>query len=117
MARARKRPEPEIVDVDEAEGDRDYVMARLASASVSLKASAEAIDEALALFNNPDDDKKGKERKELVATALETAGCATRALEAAEGLIPNVDFELGEPWDDDEEDEEEDDDEDEDEDE
>lgn len=104
MARARKRPEPEPED-DGGVVVNDFVMARLASALASLKASESAVLDALALFNNPDDDDKGKERKELVATALETVGCATRALEAADETIEDVDFEAAEPWDDEDDDE------------
>ena len=101
MARARKR-RPEPVEDDDDEDDEninDYVKARLASALASLEASKSAVLEALALFNNPDDDDKGKERKELVDTALEAAGCATRALEAAEEVVEDCDFTEPEPWD------------------
>lgn len=87
-------------------------MARLAAARVSAQSAVNAIDEALELFIEVDEDAKGKDRTELVETALESVGCATRALEAAEEALPGVDFEECEPWDesdDDDEDEDEDD--------
>ena len=96
---------------------RDYAMARLAAARVAAASAVSAIDEALDLFVEVDEDEKGEERTELITTALESVGCATRALEAAEEIMDQVDPEECEPWDegdDDEEDEEDDEDEDED---
>lgn len=83
--------------------ERDFVMARLAAAAVSARGAADALDEALAIFVNPDEDDKLKERKELLATALEGLGCATRAAESAEEIIDQVDPEEREPWDDEDE--------------
>jgi predicted ATP-grasp superfamily ATP-dependent carboligase len=91
---------------------RDFVMARLAAARASAQASIDAIDECISVFVNPEDDKKAKERTELVDAALESMGCATRALESAEEFFDQIDPTEGEPWDEEEpedDDEEEDD--------
>lgn len=95
--------------------ERDYVMARLAAARTAAQSSIEAIDEALALFVDPEEDARGRQRKELIDAALEAAGCVARALEDAENVLPDVDYEECEPWDSDEEEESEGDDEEEDE--
>lgn len=92
--RARKRLR---IEVDAT--SRDYVMARLAAARASATALIESVDECLNLFVDPDEDDKGKERKELVDAALESAGCTTRALESAEEMLPHVDMKEVEPWD------------------
>ncbi len=99
MPRARKKVRMEV----ELEATpRDFVMARLAAGRAAAQASIEAIDEALNLFVDPDQDKKGKERKELVESALESMGCASRALESAEETIDQADMAEYEPWDEDE---------------
>ena len=103
-ARRKEREAPEV-EIDPSE--RDFVMARLGSARASAQAAIDAIDEVLNLFNNPDEDKKGKERTELVTDALEAIGASTRALEMAESTMDQVDFLECEPWDEDGEPEEE----------
>ncbi len=104
MARARKQPDPEPEeekDDDELEiTERDYVMARLAAGRNAAKAACDAIDEAIALFVNPDDDMKGKERHQLVDDALQSLGAATLATQAAEEVLPDVDMGECEPWED-----------------
>lgn len=111
MARKSKvDPDDEWDDDDEEEEDeeaeaeavRDFVMARLGAAAASLTAARNAVDTALECFVNPDSDAKGKERREAIEEALEGAGAAARALEAANEEIGEVDFELGEPWEDEE---------------
>lgn len=117
-------PRKKDTDRDRAEAredaafDRDYLMARVAAALVSADAAKMTCTEILATFVNPDDDKKGKTRKQLIDDALEAAGAAQRALEDAEAAFDEADseaFALGEPWEDaddgdeDEEDEDEDD--------
>lgn len=115
MAKARKKKrkheddaddEIEVVDEAEDEADeddaieRDFVMARLAAARTSFQAAIDAIDEALALFVNPDDDDDGGEREELVDTAVEAAGAGTIALQSAETAWGEADESvaaLGEP--------------------
>jgi len=113
VARALSR-RTEVVEV---ENPRDFVMARLMAARASLQAAVEAIDDAAGAFVNPESDKKGKDRKELVADALEATGSASRALEAAEGsMAEDFDAEVWadrEPWEDDEDEEEDEDEEDE----
>lgn len=110
MGRAKRRP-VEIEEEDELDEEtiaRDAVMARLAGARASLQASIESVDECLTLFVNPADDKSGKERKELLESALEAVGCASRGLESAVEGLPDIDPTEGEPWDDDEEDDDDD---------
>ena len=99
MAKTRRKPEPEI-EITE----RDYVMARLLAARSAAQDALNAIDEAAELFTNPDEDKKGKHRVELVDTALEASGAASRALESAQEVLDDVDMQEGEPWDDESED-------------
>jgi hypothetical protein len=60
----------------------------------------------MGLFVNPDEDRRGGKRKDCVETALEALGIASRAVEAADEVLPDVDFEEGEPWDDGEDDDE-----------
>ena len=79
---------------------RDFVMARLYAARVCAQGAVEAIDEAIAYFVDPDEDDEGEERTELIESALENAGMATRALESASEAMEAVDPEECEPWDD-----------------
>jgi len=97
-----KEPEPDVREEDELDDVRDFVMARLAAGRALAAEAVKECDEALALFVNPSEDAKGKDRKEAVASALETLGSASRAIEAAEEALPDVDYEMGEPWEDDE---------------
>lgn len=96
LSRAKEREE----DEEDAALNRDFLMARVGSAQVSLRAALSALDDFMALCVNPDEDKGGEERRELVDTALEAAGCATRALEAVEPVLESaeLEFEIGEPW-------------------
>lgn len=86
---------------------RDFVMARLAAAQASARAALANIDDAIMFFVNPDDDKSGKDRRELVESALEEIGCASRALESADQTIREGDVDMSEPepWEDDEDEE------------
>ena len=105
-----KEPEPDVREDDELDDEailRDFVMARLAAGRALAAEAVKECDEALALFVNPSEDAKGKDRKEAVATALELLGSASRAIEAAEEALPDVDYEMGEPWEDDDGDEDE----------
>ena len=102
----------------EVENPRDFTLARLAIARGSLQAAIEAIDDCVGAFANPESDKRGKDRRELIGDALECTGTANRALEAAEQEIKDS-FEAAtwqerEPWEDDDEDDEDDEDDDED---
>lgn len=87
--------------------ERDYFMARLAAARVAAMDIVTAIDEATGYCVHPDEDKSGKKREELVEAALEAAGDASRALEAAEASFEDVDPEEGEPEDEEEDEPEE----------
>lgn len=99
MAKTRRRPAPKL-EITE----RDYVMARLAAARSTLADALAAVDESIELFTNPDEDKSGKKRTDALDAALEAAGAASRALEAADEVMPEVDFKEREPWDDENED-------------
>lgn len=96
--------------------DRDFVMARVAAGMTSAQAAIDAMHEFIALCVNPEDDKRGKTRRDALELALESLGVAVHALECAEENAPEMDFSEGEPWEGEEDDEEEDEDEDEDED-
>jgi hypothetical protein len=87
---------------------RDFVMARLAAARAAAQEMVEAVDDTLQLFIDPSEDEDGKDRKEAIEAALESAGCATRALECALDRYDAVDPMGIEPWDDGDEDEEDD---------
>lgn len=101
-----REPEPTDENDDNEFSARDFVMARLAAARAAAQAAIEDIDASLNLFIDVEEDKKAKEREELLGSALESIGCATRALESAEEMMGEVDPEECEPWDgDDEEDE------------
>lgn len=116
MPRKPHAPPPPANDEIEVT-DRDFVMARLAAGRTAAHDACRAIDEALGLFLAPDEDNKGKERTECIATALEALGVATRAMEIAEENADEYDPTEGEPGyeedEDDDDDDEEDDDEDE----
>ena len=106
MARAKALPAAQAEAAAEAaSAARDATMARLAAARSCAQATVDAIDEALVLFVDPDEDDDGGERVELIETALEQAGMASRALEAAQTDIKSIDAEECEPWDEDSEDE------------
>lgn len=102
-------PRRKPVEVTVEASARDFVMARLAAARVAAASVVAAIDEALDLFVEVQDDEKGRDRRDLLQAALEGVGCATRALESAEEIMPQVDPEECEPWDDGDDDDEEDD--------
>ena len=109
VAHASKELVAQIKRQEEAEANeksaaRDATMARLAAARSCAQAAVDAIDEALVLFVDPDEDDDGSERTELIETALEQAGMASRALEAAQAEMKDIDAEECEPWDEDSED-------------
>ncbi len=109
MAKLKKKRRV-VAEVEIDESTRDTVMARLAAARSCAAAVVDAIDEAIALFVEPEEDDDASERLELIETALETAGMASRALEAAKEAMPGVDPEECEPWDEDADDDDDDDD-------
>jgi hypothetical protein len=96
---ARKRQAKSDLEIDPS--PRDFVMARLAAGRAAAQAAISAMDEVLNLFVNPDDDRRGKEREELIGEALEALGCACRAVEMAESTFELADLSECEPWDDD----------------
>jgi hypothetical protein len=97
----RRRQERASAEPDPAA--RDFVIARLGIARTEAQAAIDEIDDALALFADPDDDSKGKARDEAVTEALERLGRASRAAEAAEEKLDAYDPEASEPWDEEEE--------------
>jgi predicted ATP-grasp superfamily ATP-dependent carboligase len=74
-------------------------MARMAAARSCAQNAIDQIDEAIAMFVAPDEDKSGAKRTECVEIALEQLGCATRAMECAESAMPDIDESEEEPWD------------------
>lgn len=104
------RPKPRRAKVRESEPvletatQRDFVMARLAAGRSATADALTALDEAIALFANPGEDRGIKKRKENVDLALEALGIASRAVECAEEALPGVDADEGEPWEEDDED-------------
>ncbi len=89
-----------VVEIEVEVTSRDFVMARLAAARAAARSAIDAIDDAITLFLEPEDDEDASDRKELVEAALEHVGAATRALESAEEMLPQVDPVECEPWDD-----------------
>lgn len=85
-------------DDDEALIARDYVLARAAVALAALDSAKAEIIEMTSLFVTPDDDKKGKARREALDNAIESASIATRALEDAMENFSDADLEAPEPW-------------------
>lgn len=75
-----------------AEG-RDFVLARLAVARQHLESSIEAVDGCISMFIFPSEDKNGKDRKEALDIASDTAGEASRAIESAEAMFETLDKE------------------------
>lgn len=110
MPRAKPKKPVAAESTDLEPTARDYVMARLAAGRAAAQSAVNAIDEALNLFVNPDEDDDGGERTEMIDEALEALGVASRATEAAEkGMseLENDDIEAGEPWDEEDGDEDE----------
>lgn len=85
---------------------RDFTLARLAVCRGHLASSMAALDEALALFADPDEDAKGKDRKELLEGIDESLGGAATALQMAQVSWEDCDPAEGEPDPDDEDDDE-----------
>lgn len=93
---------------------RDYVMARLAAARAQASSALADLDDAIGHFVDPEDDcRDGDLRSAAMEAALESLGCASRCIEAAQEVWDDddlVDPGEGEDYgDDDDEDEEEDD--------
>jgi hypothetical protein len=99
MPRRQRQPEPEP-EAEIEPTERDYAMARLAAARSNTTDALAAIDTAIELFTNPDEDATGGKRNEEIATALEALGCASRAVESAEEAMSEVDYGEREPWED-----------------
>lgn len=75
--------------------ERDFVLARVAAARNHAADMVSALDDYITLAINPDEDKKGETRKELLEAVLDDAGYLSRAVEAAQDL--EYDFTEGEP--------------------
>ena len=63
---------------------RDFIMARLGAARAYSALIAEQIDECLSLFIEPDEDRDGKERIDLLESISEVSGLLSRAVETAQ---------------------------------
>lgn len=92
---------------EEQSAARDFVMARLAAARGQVTLAAGAIDDALQLFVDPDDDRTGKDRAAAIETADAALADAARAVQLAGAELGNIDPQEAEPDADDEEEEEE----------
>lgn len=101
--RAKKKVIEVKTDAEVEATARDYAMARISAARASAAAVIDACDDFIALCIDPDDDDDGGERAELIDSALEHAGAASRALESVEVMFDKIDPEECEPWDADEE--------------
>lgn len=95
---AKRKPKKPSLVIEAS--PRDFVMARIAAGRAAAQSAIEAIDDALNLFVNPDQDRRGKARSELIGEALEALGCACRAVEMAEATLDQADMRECEPWDD-----------------
>jgi len=87
---------------------RDFVMARLAATRVHLQSGLELVDEALAHFVDPADDRKGKHRSELLENIDLACGDGARSVQLAQTAWEDVDATEEEPEPDDEVDDEDD---------
>ena len=76
---------------------RDFVLARLAAARARVAAIEKGIDACIACFLIEKLDPTGKDRADLLDDLAEEAGCLSRALEAAQELLEDVDPKEGEP--------------------
>lgn len=76
---------------------REFVMARLAACRGGISQAEGALDEALAMFLAPDEDKRGKKRQGLLEAVDVALGEATRAVQAAQEMLDEIDPAEGEP--------------------
>jgi len=93
---------------------RDFVMARLAATRIHLQTGLDLVDEAIAFFVDPSDDKKGKHRSEILEGIDAAAGDAARSVQLAQAAWEDVDASEGEPEPDDDDDDDDNDDDDDD---
>lgn len=100
---------------EERTAARDFVMARLAAARAHIGGASDALDELLQLMVDPDEDRKGKRRAELLEAVDAVLGEAATSMQIAQAGWSDCDPAEGEPEpdDDDEEDDDEDEDDDE----
>lgn len=94
---------------EDATAARDFVLARAAACRGELASAQGALDEFLALMNDPDEDKKGEARAALLEAIDEHVGAAASAVQLAQHAWEDVDPKEVEPEGDEEEDEDEDD--------
>jgi len=92
---------------EERTAARDFTMARLAAARTLIASAAQACDDCLAMFVDPDSDRSGKERAELLEQIDDGLGIAATAVQAAQQSWEDVDPQEGEPEDDEGEEEDE----------
>lgn len=96
------------IDAEDRTAARDYVLARLAICRGALASASMAIDEAVLMFLEPSDDKRGEGRSGLLEGIDSAIGDAARAIQAAMPAMEDIDPKEGEtdPEDDEEEDDE-----------
>lgn len=85
-----------MADVNPTEA-RDFVMARLAACRANIYMVADALDDCLCHFADPDGDKEGKERAELLEAIDDGLGEAARAVQMAQDMFGDIDTAEGEP--------------------
>ncbi len=93
-------PKRRVKEIEVVADPRDFVMARIAAAIASAQSGIDALLEAALHFADPDDDRQGKKRKELLDDADESLGIASRAVQAAQAGIDDCskeDLVTGEP--------------------
>ena len=95
MARRRERDDERARE--EASAARDFTMARLAACRAYLADASKDLDEALENFVQPDSDRSGKKRAELLERIDDEIGLAAIAVQAAQGGLEDVDPAEGEP--------------------
>jgi len=100
---------------EERSAARDFLMARAAACRGAISTASEALDEFLQLMIQPDHDKLGKRRAELLEMIDDLLGQAAISIQHAQPAWSDVDPKEEEPEiDEDDDEDEEDDDEDED---
>lgn len=82
---------------EERTAAREFCLARMAACRGSLASACAALDEALILFIDTDEDAKGKQRSELLEAVDASIGDAARAIQAAMPSMEDLDPKEGEP--------------------
>ena len=90
-------PEEEKLTEEDRTAARDFTLARLAIARGYAGAICTGLDHIILTFAHGEHDPKGADRIAALDEMSEMSGLLSRALEAAQDLIEDVDFTEGEP--------------------